>query len=784
MWKLAAIRRRPSYTALTGVVAVLVAGIVVIGDDQVDPPREVRMTSGAAWLSSSRVGQVTLLDGSSAEVAAQVQVAPAGNVLEVVQQDTTGYAVDQTAGTVRRVDGATFGLTPPVSPIPEAGAGLAAIPSGAALYTLDTRRGVLADLDPVTLVNRGGLLSLASQLSAGTSTVDEAGTLWAIDNATGDLTRFAGGSRSVRRGLAQPGRSILAVANGSPVVVDPAGRKAMTIDRDTGRVRDTVELDLRPDDTVLVSGSARAERLYLVVGRNVLNICDLARGNCDKAIPLSGGGKFGAAVEAANRVFLPDYATGQVWIVDLAQSRVVAKPTVLTPGPFQLLTRDGVVFYNDTNSERAGVLRLDGAVVPVAKYNPAEPDKGVTTPRTDPANPPGDPTDPPADPRNPGDQNDPPRDPGDPPDPNDSGDPGDPNDPGDPPDPNDPGDPPDPGDPNDPPGPALEIVMSTVNPTVDDVVTLRVDNTSGPTPVAASWNFGDNEQGSGVTTTHQWQAPDDAYLVSVTATLPDGRQAATSVTVTVTETPTVRLTVSIPDDGGTITSDSGGLNCPAVCEIAVRPDTQVTLTAAPDGDHELGSWGGACAGTAATCDVTVSADTAVTYTFTRRPDPQVALTVTPGPPGRGTITGPGINCPPTCTANVDQGAQIRLTANPALKHRFDSWALACAGQDSTCDLTINANTQVSANFTRIVIATVDCSPPGSVTVPGCGVTLNFPNDTSTIRWQINGQPRSDANDRTFVGLPCDFGTSIDLDVTVTTTAGEQERVQRAAEPCD
>src|SRR5947199_207345 len=43
-------------------------------------------------------------------------------------------------------------------------------------------------------------------------------------------------------------------------------------------------------------------------------------------------------------------------------------------------TRDGVVFFNDPASERAGVLQLDGGVRRIRKYDPANPDKGVTGP--------------------------------------------------------------------------------------------------------------------------------------------------------------------------------------------------------------------------------------------------------------------------------------------------------------------------------------------------------------------------------------------------------------------
>src|SRR5207302_10952380 len=79
-------------------------------------------------------------------------------------------------------------------------------------------------------------------------------------------------------------------------------------------------------------------------------------------------------------VFVPDCTGGRVWIVDLHDLHVIARPQVLpVQTRFQLLARDGVVFFNDPQSEHAGVLQLDGGVRLVAKYDPRHPGAGLTT---------------------------------------------------------------------------------------------------------------------------------------------------------------------------------------------------------------------------------------------------------------------------------------------------------------------------------------------------------------------------------------------------------------------
>src|SRR6266545_4580678 len=150
-------------------VAVLAGALVVTAGMKGYPADRPRLLSGAAWLASSQVGQVTLLDGSSAEVAAQVSVAAKGERLDVVQQGSTAYVVNRSAGSLRRVDGATFEVSAPVTPVDDA---------------------------------HGGLVSLAGQIEAQAATVDEAGRLWVLDTATGDLIWLDRGTRHLRRAAA------------------------------------------------------------------------------------------------------------------------------------------------------------------------------------------------------------------------------------------------------------------------------------------------------------------------------------------------------------------------------------------------------------------------------------------------------------------------------------------------------------------------------------------------------------------------------------------------------
>jgi hypothetical protein len=573
---------------LSGLIPLtVVAGLLLAGVRGGYPATRPQLLSGAAWLASAQVGQLTLLDGSSAEVAAQVQVAGRGDHLDAVQHGATAYAVNRSSGTVRRVDGATFEVSPATAPIPQAGEGLAAFAGTDALYALDSRRGVLASADPRTLATRGPAVPLAAQVSPEAAALDETGRLWVLDNSNGDLVWIDHGQRHARRGAARPGGGLLVLADGAPVVVDPVARTATVFDPGSGEPRTTIGLDLRAGDRVEVSGSPHSSRIYLVAARGILDICHLDSTSCATALPLgSGKGELGPPVETGGRLFVPDYSTGRVWVVDLEHSQVLAQPRVLDPQThFQLLTRDGVVFFNDPNSERAGVIRLNGGFTKISKYDPKDPGKGLSQqPGEHPAPAPSadDPSQPPSPPPNqPEPKNSPPP------------------------------------TSNDTPGVKIGVSKTTVQ--VGEELALTAVPTGRPAPNGFIWSFGDGQSGTTQSVKHTWNSA-QTFQVTVQATFPGGRTATASVPIQVmARRPALTVTVST---GGTVTG--AGLSCPSNCTTTTSAGETVTLTAtASQSGFVFQGWGGACSGTATTCTVTMNGDRSVSASF--GPPPPVVL---------------------------------------------------------------------------------------------------------------------------------------------------------------
>src|SRR5205085_5603351 len=91
-----------------------------------------------------------------------------------------------------------------------------------------------------------------------------------------------------------------------------------------------------------------------------------------------------------------------------------------------------------------------------------------------------------------------------------------------------------------------------------------------------------------------------------------------------------------------------------------------------------------------------------------------------GSPG-GTVasTPSGISCGTTCSATFTAGTQVTVSANAALGWGLSGWGGACSGIASSCTVTLNADTNVSASFATLFTA----APPPPVSSPADATAL-------------------------------------------------------------
>jgi hypothetical protein len=249
----------------------------------------------------------------------------------------------------------------------------------------------------------------------------------------------------------------------------------------------------------------------------------------------------------------------------------------------------------------------------------------------------------------------------------------------------------------------------------------------------ASYPWGTSVMVSGVANANSSFAGWSGGGCSGSADCPVLLWADTQLTATFNLVPvTAQLTVNQAGSGtGIVTSAPAGINCGATCSANYAGGTVVTLTATPSGGSTFAGWTGGCTGIG-TCVVTLNANTTLTATFNTVP-PTVTFSLTTSGTGTGTVTCNGASCQPS----YPSGTALTIVATPAATSLFSGWGGACAasGTTSTCNLTLNANTTVSATFDLPTLSVV-VAGTGSVTSSpagiNCGATCTASFSKNTV----------------------------------------------------
>jgi hypothetical protein len=261
--------------------------------------------------------------------------------------------------------------------------------------------------------------------------------------------------------------------------------------------------------------------------------------------------------------------------------------------------------------------------------------------------------------------------------------------------------------------PGVDCLQSCTGQFVPNAV-VKVTATAPSTSGFTSWTGCASVQGNVCTVTMN-------VAKTVTATF-------TSRRLSVTKT-------SVGGGSGTVTGPA--FACGQVCFGDFPPDTQVTVTAIPDGNSGFGGWKG-CTSTSGLggvdCNVTMTAAKTVTATFSK-----FTLTVTRSGNGSVVSTPSGITCPSICTASFAAGQSVTLTATPGANQGVIFTGCATV-QGNTCTVTMSQARTVTAAFASFTLTVkkagagtgtitsdtggISCSPTCSAAYPaGTTVTL-------------------------------------------------------------
>ena len=162
---------------------------------------------------------------------------------------------------------------------------------------------------------------------------------------------------------------------------------------------------------------------------------------------------------------------------------------------------------------------------------------------------------------------------------------------------------------------------------------------------------------------------------------------------------------------GTVTADSGPINCGATCLGSYGYGTSVVLTATASTGSTFASWANCPAAAGTTCTVDVTAASSITATFTLN-----KYTLTAAKTGVGTVTSSpaGISCGVTCGAPYSYGTVVKLTAAPGVGYKWGTFTNCPSASVNVCTVTVTAARTVTANFA------VDSPPTVTITSPATG----------------------------------------------------------------
>lgn len=359
-------------------VAVLLAGVFIVRSE----PRaevELRLADGSVWLPSLAIGGVSLLDGGSGSIATSLGVAGNGDHFDVVQWGSDAILVNETDGTVSRLDGADWSIATGRVEFGTPGGELAVIAGQNAGWLIQP--GVVAPLDLDSLELRSAA-PVQGQLSEGLVTRDGS-LLYSSIQADEPLRRFS----------PDDGASNAIDDMTGPIALRDLGGFQAGVDLDDRRVwldgSGVVCSELAfPEGSTLGVGGGDG-RLLVVSNLGGLMMWSPSSNGCPSAAEFlsTEPGDYGTPVVTDGWGVIPDFGRGEVIVVDLEALAIVGRQPIvgLADGAaFEVLAETGSVWFNDPNSAAAGLVRRDGQVVPVAKYDKSSDSGFVAAPIDDP----------------------------------------------------------------------------------------------------------------------------------------------------------------------------------------------------------------------------------------------------------------------------------------------------------------------------------------------------------------------------------------------------------------
>ncbi|RRR97522.1 fibronectin type III domain-containing protein [Glycomyces terrestris] len=323
--------------------------------------RENEGEDASMWLWTTPLGELARVNGLTAATDVRLDVTDAmGNAVQVEQTDSHLLLREIATGDVSAIDLSTLEITGAAETAPGEGVRVALSDEGA--FIIDQTQGLVNQVDPSTLTAIGDPLKFPAGLTGGAFDAD--GKLWIGVPREGTIVQIepqdSGAKTLDTEVVAEPRQELALTVLGDGVAVLNSTAKEMTTIRSDGR-RAVTAIELAgPTETADTSPGTIASVTVTDPPSIVTVDDDQAR---SFAIGAGASELLGASVEFHERIYVPDGASGLVWVYDLEGNELQRIEIDSGGGPVELYHTGDTLFANAVNTNAAVVVSADGEAV-------------------------------------------------------------------------------------------------------------------------------------------------------------------------------------------------------------------------------------------------------------------------------------------------------------------------------------------------------------------------------------------------------------------------------------
>jgi hypothetical protein len=356
-------RRGSGGFVTVGVVLTVVGSMMATLFGAGAASRVLDVFDGNVWLWSASKGEVSRVNSASGRVDIRQPLTDTLNHrVQVIQTDKNLILRDLTTGKVTSLDLATLGISGTVATDP--GEGITVALHKDTAFIIDSKRGVIRQVDPSSLSPVGKPLTFPNSLQGGA--FDDDGKLWVAVPSEGTVVRVGAGRGGPSKPETFPVTDTdhnvkLTVLDHGAALVDQTKGALFTI-RDE-KVKPIEALAIAPTADVPPRNRGNVVPVTLPDERKIL----IERNGRITTFPVKvTGAKIGPAVAFNDRVYINDGNSVLVYDYDGKQLQEIEVPDA--GGQLELEVREEHLFINAPKTASARVIDSDHRIKPINKY--------------------------------------------------------------------------------------------------------------------------------------------------------------------------------------------------------------------------------------------------------------------------------------------------------------------------------------------------------------------------------------------------------------------------------